>query len=216
MKPLLIYCYDAYCGWCFGFSPVMKKIAANFAHKIDLEILSGGMLTGDAVAPIEKIAPVILNSYQRVEALTGIKFGEDFLWHARNPDLSDWILNSEKPAVALCILKEIQPHRQLEFATALQHALNMEGRDLDDDEAYRHLLTAFGLDETEFYQKLHSEVYKDMARHEFAMCRQLQVTGFPALLLQTGENKFYLVARGFTTFDEVKLRMENILAEIDK
>ncbi len=171
MKPLLIYCYDAYCGWCFGFSPVMKKIAANFAHKIDLEILSGGMLTGDAVAPIEKIAPVILNSYQRVEALTGIKFGEDFLWHARNPDLSDWILNSEKPAVALCILKEIQPHRQLEFAMALQHALNVEGRDLDDDEAYRHLLAAFGLGETEFYQKLNSEVYKDMARHEFAMCR---------------------------------------------
>lgn len=214
MKPILIYCYDAYCGWCFGFSPVMKKIAENFSGHFDLEVLSGGMLTGDSVASIEKVAPIILNSYESVEALTGIKFGDDFLWHAKNPNLSDWILNSEKPAIALCILKDQHPHRQLEFASALQYALNFEGRDLDDDEAYKHLLPLFDLDETAFYEQLHSEAYKDSAHQEFAMCRQLQVTGFPSLLLQTTDHKFYLVARGFTPYEDVTLRLENILAEL--
>ena len=49
---------------------------------------------------IEKIGPYIQGAYKRVEELTGIKFGEDFLWHVFNPDKSDWVMNSEKPAIA--------------------------------------------------------------------------------------------------------------------
>ncbi|HNK27785.1 MAG TPA: DsbA family protein, partial [Ferruginibacter sp.] len=59
----LIYCYDAYCGWCYGFSPVMKKIAAEYAGKLDIEVLSGGMMTGENAMPIEKIGPYIQNAY---------------------------------------------------------------------------------------------------------------------------------------------------------
>ena len=33
MKPLLYYCYDAYCGWCYGFSTVIKQIAADYKDK---------------------------------------------------------------------------------------------------------------------------------------------------------------------------------------
>lgn len=215
MKPVLIYCYDAYCGWCFGFSPVMKKIAAQFSEKLNIEVLSGGMLTDESIMPIEKIAPVILNEYKRVEDLAGVKFGEDFLWHANHPAESDWILNSEKPAIALCILKELYPEEQLNFASDIQHALNVDGRDLDDDEAYRHLLKKYQLDESEFYQKMHNEVYRDMARHEFWLCRQLQVTGFPAAILQISESRFYLVANGYTHFEDMKQRLEAILLKAE-
>ena len=54
MRPTLIYCYDAYCGWCYGFSPVIKKIAAQYKDELYIEVLSGGMMVGDAVMPIEK------------------------------------------------------------------------------------------------------------------------------------------------------------------
>lgn len=209
----MYYCYDAYCGWCYGFSPVMRKIAAEYKDSIEIEVLSGGMMTGDAVLPIEKIAPYIQGAYKRVEELTGIKFGEDFLWHINNPDQSDWVMNSEKPAIALCIFKEYYPHRQLEFAADLQYALNYEGRDLDDNEAYRHLLEKYSIQPEVFYEKLASEEYKEQAYYEFAMCKQLQVTGFPALLLQLNESKFYLLARGYTTHEELRERIENVLKE---
>jgi putative protein-disulfide isomerase len=213
VKPLLIYCYDAYCGWCYGFSPVIKKIAATYKDKLEIEVLSGGMMIGESKMPIEKIGPYIQDAHKRVEELSGVKFGEDFLWHVFNPDKSDWIMNSEKPAVALCIFKEIFPERQLEFATDLQYALNYEGRDLDDDEAYRHLLQKYNLPEADFYSKLKSPEYKEKAYYEFSLCKQLQVTGYPTVLLQTGETKFYLVARGFTAYDDVNARIENILKE---
>lgn len=213
MKPLVIYCYDAYCGWCYGFSPVMKKIAEEYKDSFDIEVFSGGMMIGENKMPIEKIGPYIQGAYKRVEELTGIKFGEDFLWHVFNPDKSDWIMNSEKPAIALCIFKDIYPDRQLDFASDLQYGLNYEGRDLDDDEAYRHLLEKYKLDADDFYNKLKSSEYKEKAYYEFALCKQLQVTGFPTVLLQLSDSKFYLISRGFSMYEDVKMRIENILKE---
>jgi putative protein-disulfide isomerase len=213
MQPILIYCYDAYCGWCYGFSPVLKKIEEKFKGTIDIEVLSGGMMIEENVAPIEKIAPFIQTAHTRVEELTGIKFGDDFLWHINNPDQSDWVMNSEKPAIALCIFKEYYPEKQLSFAGDLQYALNYEGRDLDDDEAYRHLLDKYGINPEAFYSKLHSEAYKEQAYYEFALCKQLQVTAFPAVLLQLSETKFHLLARGFTPYEAMEERMELVLNE---
>lgn len=168
MKHLIFYCYDAYCGWCYGFSPVIKKIAETFRNEFDFEVLSGGMIIGDRPTSIEAIAPVIQSHYKRVEELTGIQFGEDFLWHAFNPDKSDWFLSSEKPAIAMCIFKEIYPEQQVAFASDLQYALNYEGRDLTDDEAYRHLLVQYNIDVNDFYEKLHSEHIKKKLTMNFS------------------------------------------------
>jgi len=213
MQPLLIYCYDAYCGWCYGFSPVMKQITETFKDELTVEVLSGGMMIEDTVAPIEKIGPYIQGAYRRVEELTGVKFGEDFLWHINNPEQSDWVMNSEKPAIALCIFKEYYPERQLEFASDMQYALNYEGRDLDDNEAYRHLLEKYSIQPEAFYNKLSSEEFKEMAYYEFALCKQLQVDAFPAVLMQTSETKFHLLAKGYTAYDALAERITAVLKE---
>lgn len=212
MKPTIIYCYDAYCGWCYGFSPIIKKIAEDYKDTLDIEVLSGGMMIGDDIMPIEKIGPYIQTAYKRVEELSGIKFGEDFLWHINNPDKSDWIMNSEKAAIALCILKDYYPERQLEFATDLQYALNYEGRDLDDNEAYRHLLDKYNIQPEAFYNKLSNAEYKEMAYYEFALMKQLQVNGYPTVFIQTAELKFDMVARGFTDYETLKARIDLILS----
>lgn len=211
----LYYCYDAYCGWCYGFSPVIKKIEEEFKDRFQFEVLSGGMIPKSHARPIEEMADYISKAYLRVEELTGIEFGKDFLWHIFNPDKSDWVMHSEKSAIALCIFKEIDPDKQIAFATDLQVALNYEGRDLTDDEAYRHLLEKYQINSDDFYRKLHSEEYKEKAYYEFALCKQLQVSGFPALLLQVSDTKFYLVTRGYAAYENVRTRIENILKEIE-
>jgi putative protein-disulfide isomerase len=122
-------------------------------------------------------------------------------------------MNSEKPAIALCILKEYYPKRQLEFAADMQYALNYEGRDLDDDGAYLHLLDKYNLQPEAFYSKLQSEEYKEMAYYEFALMKQLQVNGYPTVFIQTGDTKFVMVARGYTAYEDLKLRIDNVLKE---
>ncbi|MEO6547461.1 MAG: DsbA family protein [Ferruginibacter sp.] len=213
-KPILIYCYDAYCGWCYGFSPVIKQVAAEFKYDLEFEVLSGGMIIAEEAKPIEVTAGYIQKAYKVVEEHTGITFGADYLWHINNPQLSDWYPSSEKPAIALCIFKEFYPERQIEFAADLQYALHFEGRDLCDDEAYRHLLEKYSIQPEIFYERLKSEAYKEMAYYEFALCKQLQVTGFPAVLIQLSETKFHLLARGYTPYEDLKERIKNVLEEI--
>ena len=214
MKYSLIYCYDAYCGWCYGFSPVMKQVAALYAGQLEIEVLSGGMIVGEAVQPIENMAHYIEGAYQNVEKLSGIKFGADYLWHIRHPDLSDWVMNSEKSAIALCIFKEYYPEKQVAFAADLQYALHFEGRDLCDDEAYRHLVEKYSINEEAFFSKLKDDIYKDQAYYEFSLCKQLQVAGYPAVLLQESDSKFHLLARGYTSFDEMKERIDAALKNL--
>lgn len=214
MNPILIYCFDAYCGWCYGFSEVMKKINSDFKDQLQIEVISGGMILPENPIHIGASAGYILKAYKNVEELTGIKFGEDYLWHIKNPEQSDWYPNSEKPAIALCIFKEFFPEQQVSFAADLQYALHFEGRDLTDDEAYHHLLEKYNFLEEEFYEKLGDEEYKEKAHYEFALCRQLKVTGFPAVLMQINENKFHLLARGYTDYETLHYRIENVLKEI--
>ena len=102
------------------------------------------------------------------------------------------------------------------FAADLQYSLNFEGRDLTDNEAYRHLLEKYQIPAEEFYTKLKSEEYKEKAQYEFALCKQLQVTGFPAVLLQVADSKFYLLSRGYSDYETVQLRLENVLKEVNQ
>ena len=215
MKPILFYCYDAYCGWCYGFSPVIKKLTENYSDRVEFEVLSGGMIVPEQPVPISATAHFIDKAYPTVEELTGIKFGTDFLWHIKHPELSDWFPNSEMAAIAMCIFKELYPHRQVEFAADLQYALNFEGRDLTDKEAYRHLLEKYSINEEAFYEKLNSDVFKEQAHYEFQLCKQLQVTGFPCVLIQIAETKFHLLARGYTNYEDLSTRLEAVLKEIN-
>jgi putative protein-disulfide isomerase len=214
MQPTIYYCYDAYCGWCYGFSPVIKTVAKEYENRLAFEALSGGMILPETPQHFGAMATYIQTAYKRVEELTGVKFGEDFLWHVFNPDQTDWYPHSEMPAIALCILKEYRPEKAVHIASDLQYALNFEGRDLTDKEAYRHLLANYNVPEDEFYTKLKSEEYKEKAYYEFALVKQLQVTGYPTVLLQMSDSKFYLLTQGFTDYDTLKVRIESVLGNL--
>ena len=214
MKPTLYYCYDAYCGWCYGFSPVIKKISIDYKDQLAFEVLSGGMLFSEQPQHIGVMAGYINNAYKHVEEMTGITFGESYLWHVQYPEESDWYPESTKPAIALCIFKEYHPANAIAMAADLQYALNYEGRDLTDDEAYRHLLHKYNIPEEDFYKKLHSEEYREKAYYEFALVKQLQVKGFPCVLLQVSDSKFYLLSNGYTDYETLKRRIDTVLAEV--
>lgn len=209
----LIYCYDAYCGWCYGFGAVIKQIAEVYENTLPVDVLSGGMVLPEKATHISATAPYILGAYKNVEKLTGITFGEDYLWHLYNTDQSDWYPHSEKPAIALCIFKEYYPNKAVQFAADIQYSLFYEGRDLTDNEAYRHLLEKYSIQPESFYEKLSSPIYADMALEEFAMCKQLQVTGYPCVFVQTATSKFHLVARGYTDYQSLKERIDAVLAQ---
>lgn len=213
MTPRIIYCYDAYCGWCYGFSPVIKALYEKYKDKFEFETISGGMIPVESTQHIGVIANYILNAYKTVENMTGVNFGEDYLWHIKNPDQSDWHPNSEMAAIAMAIFRDVYPDRTIEFAADLQYSLYEEGRDLTDTEAYRHLLTKYKIDADQFYVNLKSEEYKDKANYDFTLIKQLNVNGFPTAFLQVDETKLYMITRGYSDLASIEKRITDILAE---
>jgi putative protein-disulfide isomerase len=214
MKPTIYYCFDAYCGWCYGFSKVITQIAEEYKDQIFFDVLSGGMILPEEPTHFAPLARYIQGAYKQVEETTGVRFGEDFLWHVFHPDDTDWFPDSIKSATALCIFKEYHPNKAVSIASELQYALNYEGRDLTDNEAYRHLVHKYYIPEDAFYEKLKSEEYKEKAFYEIALVKQLQVKGFPSVLMQVTDSKFYLLAQGYTDYATVEQRLKKVLLEI--
>jgi putative protein-disulfide isomerase len=193
---------------------VITKLAEKYKDQFFFDVLSGCMIMPEEPTHFAPLAKYIQGAYKQVEELTGAKFGEDFLWHVFHPDETDWFPDSTKAAIALCIFKEYYPDKAVFMASDLQYALNYEGRDLTDDEAYRHLAEKYAIPADSFYSKLNSEEYKEKAFYEIALTKQLQVKGFPSLLIQVTDSKFYLLAQGYTDYATVEQRLKKVLLEI--
>jgi putative protein-disulfide isomerase len=224
MQPTLLYIQDALCGWCYGFSPVVQKLYDNYKDRIVFDVLSGGMVSPEHAQPVSVKAKYVAEAYKTVEQYSGVKFGEAYLKHYFKPEESTWIEESLTPATALSLLKAAQPISQdggkggtaVSFSRAIQDLHMKEGKDLSDPKTYRDLATSINLDEEEFMRRLKEEEWQEEARYEFALVKQLGITGFPAVVLQTASDKFYLLARGYTAYEDLSARLDRALAEMSR
>jgi putative protein-disulfide isomerase len=61
---------------------------------------------------------------------------------------------------------------------------------------------------------MHQEEFKQAAYYEFALVKQLQVSGYPAVFIQSADNQFYMIAKGFTRLEDLEARIEKVWLEI--
>ena len=105
----LLYVYDALCGWCYGFSPVIRDCQARHtapdsATPLTFEVLSGGMMTGNRVRPVTESMGYIEQAYKTVEDRTGVKFGDDYLNKLLRA--GTYLSDSQLPGQAMTLFKQ--------------------------------------------------------------------------------------------------------------
>ncbi len=207
-KPKVVYVYDALCGWCYGFSPVMEKLYQNYSGALAFEVVSGGMVVGEGVGPISEMATYIKSAYPVVEKTTGIKFGKAFVDGMLEKGTA--VMSSEKPATALSWVKNNRPDLALAFAAALQKMIYHDGLGPDDDESYRGLAQKFGFDFDRFVVEMKSPANVQSALADFMYAQELGVTGYPTVLWVAGE-QVEVLCRGYCEYKtletEIKKRM---------
>ncbi len=206
MKAKLIYLYDALCGWCYGFSPVITRVREEYAAELDMEIFSGGMVLGENAGIItpEKAA-YILDAIPRVEEYTGIQFGET---HKQQLQSGSLYQSSLKPAIALSVFKKYQAQDAIPFAAAMQKAFFLNGESLESDATYRGLLEQFpSINSDTFLQEMTTDDARYAAQQDFDYAAELGVTGFPALL-GFKDDHYYWLSRGFQPYPQLKTVIE--------
>lgn len=200
-KMKVIYVYDALCGWCYGFSPVIEEFAQVHANEITVEVISGGMVTGERIGTIGEVAGYISWAYKDVEKATGVTFGKDFLEGVLKEGKA--VFTSIPLAIALSVFKSLKPEQSLAFASRLQKAVYYDGIEPENLAAYGVLAEEFGLDANDFTAKMQQEDYANAAKEDFNKSAQLQVNGFPTIFLEHN-GKLVLFGRGYTAMQNLE------------
>ncbi|WP_420458745.1 DsbA family protein [Neolewinella sp.] len=190
----LYYCYDALCGWCYGFSPVITEFARRH-REVPVQVVSGGMITGERIGPIGEVAGYIKQAYRVVEDRCGVEFGQPFLRDILEEGSA--VFTSVPAAVAMAVFQEQQPERALDYAAVLQRAIYYDGIKPLDHAAYADRAAALGVDRENFLTKMDNPAYLEKAEADFALSQRFGVTGFPTLVYESADGELYALARGY-------------------
>jgi putative protein-disulfide isomerase len=204
-KPTLIYVFDPLCGWCYGISPVISKIASTYKDVLSIETVCGGMITDDQIGSIKQKAPFLKKATALVTQHTGAEFSRYFIDTVMLD--SSRIMTSVQPSIAIMICKEMKPEYLLSFIEELHKYIYIIGIDMTKEESYLPIAKQFGMPEKEFLLKMKNKKYKESAIKEFRQAEQLGIQSFPALLLQK-DGKNTIIANGYKSFQEIDLSLQ--------
>ncbi len=179
----LIYVWDAYCGWCYGFSNSIRALHENHPE-ISLTLISGGLFVGERSLPIKEY-PHISEANQRISQLTGVEFDERYQKLLAN---GTFLLDSEAAAIGFSALRSVAPDRALYLAASMQKAFYQDGKSLSDDETYQDIASSHYLDPDAVMERMKTKEVINDAYADFEKVHQLQVNSYPTLLLKKGMN----------------------------
>ncbi|MBE0663504.1 MAG: DsbA family protein [Bacteroidales bacterium] len=205
----IIYVYDALCGWCYGFSPVIDQLYDNFGNQLEFEVVSGGMVTGERIGPVSDMADYISKAYIDVENASGVKFGKVFIDTTLYRD--DVVFSSVEPAIALSVFKTLQPQNAVKFASAIQKAIYFHGAEPALLATYADLAMDFGINRGEFLEKMSDPKSIALAEADFQRSRTLGVNGFPTTFYEDSNGNLVQLSRGFTSYEKISARLKPLL-----
>lgn len=210
-KPQIMYIFDPLCGWCYGFSPVIKKLKDEFQDVFDFKVYTGGMVLGERVGTIdEKFKFLKEGAIENVEKTTGVHFGEAFKTNML--DKGDYIVNSEPPSIAFTTLRALAPNQDVNQAHDLQKALYFEGKSFNDTTTYLELADKYGIDREEFQKVYENPEARERTYAEFQMIQQLGVKGYPTVVAVIGEQG-YMLSQGFQPYEQLSATLKKIQEE---
>lgn len=175
----LTYVFDAYCGWCYGFTQAFEAFVTQHRDSIDLRVVAGGLFTGSGVSPIGSM-PYIDAANERIAELTGVRFGDPY---QRLIADGSFEMDSTDAARAFVALRLQDPARSVEISGSLLRAFYLRGRSLSDARTVRDVATELELDGAAALEAFESPWAHTAASEEFEHARELGVNGFPSVLV---------------------------------
>lgn len=201
----LIYVWDAYCGWCYGFSKSLQAFHENHPE-LPLIVLSGGLFVGDRKQSIGAYSH-IPEANKRISQLTGVEFGAPYQALLEE---GSFVLDSEMAAIGFTALRSFAPNRAVYVASSMQRAFYYEGKSLSDPETYREIAIAHNLNPEEVLQRIKDMTTIKDAQEDFIKVQELGVLSYPTLLLQKG-NEYIGLGGGVMTPEKLEARLASVL-----
>lgn len=195
----LLYVMDPMCSWCWAFRGPLSEFRQRHPE-LNLSLFMGG-LAPDSDTPMP--APMqqkIEQIWHQIEQQTGATFNYDF-WRQNTPRRSTY------PACRAVICAGSMGGKAAaeRMAEAIQMAYYQRALNPSDNSTLIKLADEIGLDAQHFAAQLSSEAIEQELRQQLGLVGQLGIGGFPALLLQQGQ-QLQPLALGYTRLDKLEQR----------
>lgn len=192
------------CSWCWGFTPVIERVRNEYANRLEVELLLGGLRPGTThpLPPAQR--QQILGHWQAVNRMTG----QPFRFKGAMPE--GFVYDTEPASRAVVAVSMLHPDAVFNFFRAVQSAFYVEQRNVTDAMVLAELATTVGLETQPFLQAFESAAARNITQGHFHRVRQLDVHGFPTLIGQQ-ESAFVLISGGYCPLEELNPKIRQWL-----
>ena len=206
MERELIYVGDPMCSWCWGVAPELDSLVERHPD-LPLRIVVGGLRPGPAAQTVDRrLAEYLAHHWEAVAERSGQPFDDSLL------EREGWLYDTEPACRAVVTMRELAPDLTFDFFKRLQRAFYAEGIVLSDGDAIRPLVDEFEVDADRFMEGFDSEAAVKVTWQDFSLARSWGINGFPTILVRHGDSAS-IVARGYTSADEMSNRIDVALAD---
>ncbi|SHJ58685.1 putative protein-disulfide isomerase [Reichenbachiella agariperforans] len=205
-KPKLLYFGDPMCSWCWGVANHLDALIEEFSDKLSFELVLGGLRPGGGEEWNEEFRNMLRTHWEHVHEASGQPFDYSFF------ERDAFEYDTEPPARAVRVVRDIAPDKEWEFYKLLQEMFYAENQNILDPVVLERACTELEIDYLAFEPLFESEGYKRLVYQDFIRSQQLGVRGFPAIVIQKGE-EYIAVTMGYSDLETMKQRTVQILAD---
>lgn len=205
-----LYVADPLCSWCYGFAPVIEELASQFAGRLPVRLVMGGLRAGNTKPMREQDKEYIRNAWTNVSKASGQPFDMSFF------DRESFVYDTEPACRAVVTAREWGeglPISPLTFKARISSAFYAHNRDVTDTNTIAAIAEEAGFDGAQFRERFLSGEIKNATFRDFLTSQELGVTGFPMLAAGSETHGYALVTKGFRPIDGIAEAIEAWLAQ---
>jgi putative protein-disulfide isomerase len=191
-----VYFADPMCSWCYGFSPVISALAAQFSDRLPVRLVMGGLRAGNTQAMRPQDKDYIRNAWTRVGQASGQPF--DFAFFDRDT----FVYDTEPACRAVVTMRRLEPDKALGFMGAIQRAFYGNNQDITQTDVLADIAEReTRIDAATFTAEFMAAETRNETFRDFLVAQHAGVQGFPCLVAGNERDGFAQVTNGFRPID---------------
>ncbi len=200
--PHFLYFADPMCSWCYGFSPAITALERQFAGRLPVRLVVGGLraFNDRAMRPEDKA--YIRDAWGRVNQASGQPFDHAFF------DREGFVYDTEPACRAIVTMRRRAPAKALAMKAAISSAFYAHNRDTTDTEVLADIAASLGEDRSAFRADFVSPEARNETVADFQFAQQAGISGFPCLVAGTMGGGYTLVTNGYRPLDGLSEAIE--------
>ncbi len=200
----IFYVADPMCSWCWGFTPVLEAMADQIAGRAEITPIMGGLRPLNRTPMDEAMKAEIAHHWESVAERSGQPFDMEFFTR------DGFVYDTEPACRAVCVVRAIDKFHTLDYFSAVQRAFYVEGRDITDGGVLTDVADECGFDPVAFSTRFSDIASAYETAGDFQVARQLNVTGYPTVILRNAK-EFAMLSAGYQDFEALQDPLEEWL-----